>query len=149
MVNRTSLKVVLLMLGVFLAGAGTGAAWTHSWSHKHFGRMLEEDGFGYNQLRVRALQRVLGLNPSQRKAVASILEQDAPERRRLMGELVQSPCGESIRGHRAAIDARIRGILGPGQQQKFDELVQGRAERWRAKALPPDDVAGTRRDSGR
>lgn len=148
MVNRTSLKVVLLMLGVFLAGAGSGAAWTHSWSHRHMGRMLQEDGFGYSQQRVRALQRVLGLSPRQRKDVSTILEQDVPERWQLMGELMQSSCGERIRLHRAEIDARIRGLLGPAQQQKFDKLIQSRAERWRARDLPKESAAGASRDAG-
>jgi len=128
MVNRGNLKVFWVLLGIFLGGVGTGSAATFAWSHNRMVHMMEHGGWLHNDQRMRALQHTLDLSPEQRTKVAAILEQQSPERRRLMGDVMQR-CGETLRDHKAKTDAAIRAILNPEQQARFDKLAKRQAER--------------------
>ena len=129
MVNRSSLKVVLVIVGVFVSGMGTGAAVTLAWSHHRLVGMIERGGPFHHEMRMRALQRTLQLSSDQRRTISAILERDAPTRRQLMDDAIQS-CGEPLRDHKAQIDAEIRAVLRPDQQVRFDELAKRQAERF-------------------
>ncbi len=129
MVNRTNIKALLVLVGVFAGGTGTGAAAMLAWSHHRMVGFLERGGSPHNDQRMRALQHALGLTAQQRTSIASILERQAPERRRLMGEMMQK-CGDPVRSHKAQVDAEIRAVLNPDQQQRFDQLAKRQAERF-------------------
>jgi hypothetical protein len=88
---------------------------------------------------MRALQRALDLSPAQRILVAAILERQAPERRRLMGEMMQK-CGDPVRAYKTQADAEIRAVLNPEQQQRFDKLAKRQAERF-FQGPPADSAA--------
>jgi hypothetical protein len=129
MVNRSSLKVILVIAGVFVSGMGTGAAVTMAWSHHRLVSMIERGGPFHQEMRMRALQRTLQLSSDQRRAISAILERDAPTRRKLTDDAMQA-CGEPLRNHKAQIDAEIRAVLRPDQQIRFDELAKRQAERF-------------------
>ena len=108
---------------------GTGAAVTMAWSHHRLMGMLERGGPFHHEMRMRALERTLQLSAEQRNAISAILERDAPIRRKLTNDAMQS-CGEPLRSHKAQIDAEIRAVLRPDQQVRFDELAKRQAERF-------------------
>jgi Spy/CpxP family protein refolding chaperone len=139
MVNRSSFRALLVLVGVFAGGAGTGAAASLAWFHHRTVHLLEHGGSPHNDLRMRALQRALNLSPEQRTSVAAILERQAPERRRLMGEMMQK-CGDPVRAYKAKADAEIRAVLNPDQQIQFDKLAKRQAERF-FQGPPPDSSA--------
>jgi Spy/CpxP family protein refolding chaperone len=128
MVNRSNLRAFLVLAGVFVGGAGTGVATTLAWSHHRFIGLMEHEGSHRNDLRVRALQHALDLTNQQRGTIAAILERQMPERRRLMGEMMQT-CGEPMRAYKAKLDAEIRAVLNPQQQKRFDQLAERQGER--------------------
>ncbi len=128
MVNRGNMKAFWVLLGIFAGGVGTGAATTLAWSHNKIVHLMEHGGIFHNDQRMRALQHALDLTPEQRTKVAAILEQQQPERRRLMSEAMQR-CGEPLREHKAKTDAAIRAVLNPEQQARFDKLARHQAER--------------------
>ncbi len=128
MVNRSNIKALLVLVGVFAGGAGTGVAASLGWTHHRMVGLLEH-GAPHNDLRMRALQRALNLSSEQRTSVAAILERQAPERRRLMGEMMQK-CGDPVRAYKAKADAEIRAVLNPEQQGRFDKLAKRQAERF-------------------
>ena len=128
MVNRSSLNAFLVLAGVFVGGLGTGVATTLAWSHHRLIGFMEHEGSHRNDLRVRALQRALDLTNEQRGTIAAILEGQMPERRRLMGEMMQN-CGEPVRAYKTKVDAQIRAVLNPQQQKRFDQLAERQGER--------------------
>jgi hypothetical protein len=138
MVNRNNIKVLLVLVGVFAGGAGTGVAASLAWTHHRMVGFLEHGGAPHNEQRMRALQHALNLSPEQRTLVAAILERQAPERRRLMGEMMQK-CGDPVRAYKAKADAEIRAVLNPGQQIRFDRLAKRQAERF-FLGPPPDST---------
>lgn len=121
--------MLLVLVGVFAGGAGTGISTTLAWSHHRMVRSLERGGSPHNEIRMRAMQHVLNLTAQQRTTVASILERQAPERRRLMGEMMRQ-CGDPMRAYKAKVDAEIRAVLNPDQQLRFDALAKRQAERF-------------------
>lgn len=135
MVNRGNLKVLLVLAGVFVGGVGTGIATTMAWSHHRMVGYLEHGGLPRGDLRMRALQRELDLTAQQRSTIAAILERQAPERRRLMGEMMRQ-CGDSMRSHKSKVDAEIRAVLNPDQQLRFDQLAKRQAERFFSGSSP-------------
>ena len=129
MVNRGNIKALLVLLGVFVGGTGTGAAAALAWTHHRTIHLLEHGGWPRNEQRMRALQHALDLTAEQRTTIASILERQAPERRRLMGEMMHQ-CGDPIRSYKTKADAEIRAVLNPDQQVRFDKLAKHQAERF-------------------
>ena len=139
MVSRSSIKALLVLVGVFVGGAGTGIATTMAWNHHKFIHSLEAGGSPRNEQRMRALQHALDLTTDQRTAIAAILERQAPERRRLMGDMMRQ-CGDPIRTYKAKVDAEIRGVLNPEQQVRFDKLAKHQAERF-FSGPPPEPTS--------
>ena len=135
MVSRSNIKALLVLVGVFVGGAGTGVATTMAWNHHKLIHSLEPGGWR-NEQRMRALQHALDLTAQQRTAIAAILERQAPERRRLTGEMMRQ-CGDPIRAYKAKVDAEIRAVLNPEQQVRFDKLAKHQAERF-FQGPPPE-----------
>ncbi len=129
MVNRSSVKAILVLIGVFAGGAGTGVATTMAWNHHKMIHSLEHGGWPRNDQRMRALQRALDLTAEQRTKIAAILERQAPERHRLMSDMMRQ-CGDPIRSYKTKADAEIRAVLNPDQQVRFDKLAKRQAERF-------------------
>ena len=129
MVNRSNIKACLVLSGVFVGGLGTGVATTLAWSHSKMVHFLEQGSPSHGELRMRALQHALNLSADQRTKVTAILERQAPERRRLVGEMMQR-CGDPVRAYKAKADTEIRALLSPEQQVQFDKLAKRQAERF-------------------
>ncbi len=128
MVNRSNVKAILVLVGVFAGGVGTGIAATQARAHHRMISALEHGGPVRNELRLRALQRTLNLTAAQRTSMSAILERQAPERRRLMGEMMRQ-CGDPVRAYKVKADAEIRAVLNPDQQVHFDALAKRQAQR--------------------
>jgi uncharacterized membrane protein len=105
MVKRANLKVALVIAGVFLIGASTGAVLTFAWSHQRLVGMLDRGGPIHHEMRMRALQRTLGLSAEQQRTIAEILERDAPRRRQVMGQVMRE-CGDPMRKHKSELAKR-------------------------------------------
>jgi hypothetical protein len=137
MVNNSTLRVVVVITGIFFGGVGTGAAVTFAWSHNRMVEMMDRNGPFRHEMRMRALQRMLHLSAQQHRAISDILERGESERHRVMGQMMQA-CGEPMRSHKARVDAEIRAVLNPDQQRRFDELTKRQNERFMmAPGAPP------------
>jgi Spy/CpxP family protein refolding chaperone len=129
MVSRLRLKAFALLLGVFLLGAATGAGVTVAYSESKLADLERPDGLRRRERRLDALTRVLELTPAQREAIGTILKREEPEVRLRMRESMER-CGQSLRDHKAKVDAEIRALLTPEQQKKFDQLAAEQAEKF-------------------
>ncbi len=114
--GRTTLKIWLVLLVVFVLGSVTGAALT--------GLLYRSRGGGA-EARERAMHErfekmrtELSLTDQQTTSVRTILDETRNEYRTLRAEL--RPRFEEPR---MKARARIRALLTPEQQQKFDALV--------------------------
>jgi DNA-binding MarR family transcriptional regulator len=90
---------------------------------------------------MRALQRLLHLTPQQHRAIARIFEREEPGRHKAIGEMMNA-CGDSVRRHKARVDAEIRAALRPDQQEKFDQLARRQNERFALAPFAPPARAG-------
>ena len=112
--GATRIKVWLVLLVVFLLGSITGAALS--------GLYRSRAGSGHSEMspheRFEKMRRDLNLNDEQTKAVSAILDDTRNEYRALKTEL--KPRFEEPR---QKARAKIRALLTPEQQQKFDALV--------------------------
>ncbi len=114
--GRTRLKIWLAVVGVFVLGCVTGASFDSLYrlrasnderQEKH-GRHGKEDLF-------ESLKRDLDLSDDQATQIRAILDQTRNEYRALRAEV--RPRYDSIR---QTARARIRALLTPEQQQRFD-----------------------------
>lgn len=132
----TRVKGALLLLLAFLLGAVTGAL--------GFGLYQERTGWGgprrdparFHQFLLKRLTRELDLRPDQGQQVEAVLRETGQEFARLREEMAPR-----IREIRARSRDRIRVVLDPGQQAKFETFVsewERRAERWRGRAGQPE-----------
>ena len=112
--GHTRLKVWLVLVVVFALGSITGAAVTGLYRSRASGGRSEMSPHE----RFEKMRRDLNLNDEQTKAVSAILDETRNEYRALKTEL--RPRFEEPR-QRAR--ARIRALLTPEQQQKFDALI--------------------------
>ncbi|HMG76865.1 MAG TPA: hypothetical protein VK582_25560 [Pyrinomonadaceae bacterium] len=115
--GRTTLKIWLVLLVVFVLGSVTGAALT--------GLYRSRAGSGSTEARERAMHErfekmrtELSLTDQQTTSVRTILDETRTEYRALRTEL--RPRFEEPR---MKARARIRALLTPEQQKKFDALV--------------------------
>jgi Spy/CpxP family protein refolding chaperone len=115
--GRTTLKIWLVLLVVFLLGSVTGAALT--------GLYRSRAGGGGPDARERAMHErfekmrtELSLTDQQTTSIRSILDETRNEYRAVRTEL--RPRFEEPR---MKARAKIRALLTPEQQQKFDTLV--------------------------
>ena len=112
--GHTRLKVWLVLVVVFVLGSVTGAAVTGLYWSRAGGRPERNNP----QQRFEKMRSELNLTDDQTKAVSAILDETRNEYRTLRGEL--KPRFDEPR---QKARAKIRALLSPEQQQKFDALV--------------------------
>ena len=112
MQGHTTLKVWLVLVVVFVLGSFTGGAVTgfyHAMAHGD--RNTPHDRF-------EKMRRDLNLTEDQTKSVSTILDETRNEYRSLRAEL-----WPRFEEPRQKARTRIRALLTPEQQQKFDAMV--------------------------
>lgn len=129
---RPRVKGALLLLLAFVLGAAAGAT--------GFGLYLARGGWWFGPPRperfqafvLGSLARELDLKPEQRQQVEAIMRETGEEFGRLRQEI-----GPRFRDILARSRERIRQVLDPGQQAKFEALVdewqRRAARRWRGR----------------
>lgn len=112
----TRLKMWLVLVGVFLLGGVTGAALDSLY------RLRASGGEGRHERRARdrgdmfeKMKSELNLTEEQGTQIRAIIEQSREEYRALRSEV--SPRYDAVRQNARA---RIRALLNPEQQQRFD-----------------------------
>ena len=122
--GKTRLKIMLVVLGIFALGCVTGASLDSAYRLQassdrgaQAGQPAREDFF-------EAMQRNLNLNNQQSMDIRSIVNETRGEYRQLRAEV--RPRYDSLR-QKARV--RIRALLTPEQQQKFDTMVAQRDAR--------------------
>lgn len=120
--GRTRLKMLLAVTAVFVLGCVTGASLDSIYRLRATGQGAQgqpakEDFF-------EAMRRNLELNNQQATEIRAIVDETRAEYRQLRAEV--RPRYDSIR-QKARV--RIRALLTPEQQQKFDAMVAQRDAR--------------------
>ena len=115
--GRTRLKIWLVLVAVFVLGSVTGAALTGLYRSRASGDRPEARERAMHE-RFEKMRRELNLTDQQTTAVRAILDETRNEYRALKTEL--RPRFEEPR---QKARARIRALLTPEQQQKFDTMV--------------------------
>lgn len=111
--GRTTLKVWLVLVVVFLLGSLTGGAVTG-----FYRSMSRPNRGGEPRDRMEKIRRDLSLTDDQMKSVSAILDDTKNEYKSLRQEL--KPRFDEPR-QKARV--KIRALLTPEQQQKFDAMV--------------------------
>ena len=112
MQGHTTLKVWLVLVVVFVLGACTGGAVTG------FYRAMTRPGKPNSASRIEKLRSDLNLNDDQMKSVSAILDDTKNEYKALRAE-VKPRFDEP----RQKARTKIRALLTPEQQQKFDAMI--------------------------
>jgi Spy/CpxP family protein refolding chaperone len=112
---RTRLKMWSLLLGVFVLGAVTGSALTGLYRSRASGPAARERAM---HERFENMRRELNLTDEQTTAVRAIIDDTRNEYRALRAEL--RPRFEEPR---QKARAKIRALLTPEQQKKFDAMI--------------------------
>ena len=121
-------KSILGVLLVFLLGALSGAAVGHRVGRQSVDAVLSGRGSATVDLIVRRLTRSLDLDPAQRDQVRAIVT----ETRRDIVE-IRKPVQAQVEAAIERSRARVRAILRPDQQEKFDRI---QAEHRKRKGRP-------------
>ncbi len=132
----TRVKGGLLLLLAFLLGVAAGALGFGLFQVR-MGWRPPRDPARFQQFLLKRLTRELDLRPDQRQQVEAILREAGQEFARLREEI-----GPRVREIRARSRDRIRALLDPEQQARFETLAQEwerRAERWRERASQPEE----------
>ena len=114
-IGRTRLKMWLVLVGVFALGSVTGAALTGLYRSRASGPAARERAM---HERFENMRRELNLTDEQTTAVRAILDETRNEYRALKTEL-----RPRFEAPRQKARARIRALLTPEQQKKFDTMV--------------------------
>jgi len=114
--GRTTLKIWLVLLVVFLLGSVTGAALTGLYRSRAGGGAEARERAMHE--RFEKMRTELNLTDQQTTSVRAILDETRNEYRAVRKEL--RPRFEEPR---MKARARIRALLSPEQQQKFDAMV--------------------------
>jgi len=121
--GTTRLKIWLVVVGVFLLGGVTGAALDSAYRLRASGQQPLR-GPHNNERRFEQMKRDLGLTDQQATEIRSILDETRNEYRQL-----REKCRPQYDAARSAARARIRALLNPEQQQKFDARTAERDAR--------------------
>jgi Spy/CpxP family protein refolding chaperone len=116
--GRTTLKIWLVLLAVFVLGSVTGAALTGLYRSRAAGGGSAEAHERAMHERFEKMRAELNLTDQQTASVRTILDETRNEYRALRTEL--RPRFEEPR---MKARARIRALLTSEQQQKFDAMV--------------------------
>jgi Spy/CpxP family protein refolding chaperone len=115
--GRTKLKMWLVLVAVFVLGSVTGVALTGLYRSRAAGDRPETREKAMHE-RFEKMRTELKLTDEQTKAVQAIIDETRNEYRALRTEL--RPRFEEPR---QKARARIRALLTPEQQQKFDGMI--------------------------
>ncbi|HSP63499.1 MAG TPA: periplasmic heavy metal sensor [Pyrinomonadaceae bacterium] len=115
--GRTKLKMWLVLVAVFVLGSVTGVALTGLYRSRAAGDRPEAREKAMHE-RFEKMRAELSLTDEQTKAVQAIIDETRNEYRALRTEL--RPRFEEPR---QKARARIRALLTPEQQQKFDAMT--------------------------
>jgi Spy/CpxP family protein refolding chaperone len=115
--GRTTLKIWLVLVVVFVLGCVTGVALTGLYRSRASGDRPEAREHAMNE-RFEKMRSELSLTDQQTTAVRTILDETRNEYRALRTEL-----RPRFDEPRQKARARIRALLTPEQQQKFDAMV--------------------------
>ena len=119
-------KPALVVCLIFVLGAGAGSLGTIAWQRQHPVpvpvKQAEHDGGSYM---MRKLSSELKLDEAQREQLKGILAEMYREMKEVRHEI--NPRAKGIIERQ---DQRIRGILRPEQQSRFDEMIAERRQRW-------------------
>ena len=115
--GRTKLKMWLVLVAVFVLGSVTGVALTGLYRSRAAGDRPETREKAMHE-RFEKMRTELKLTDEQTKAVQGIIDETRNEYRALRTEL--RPRFEEPR---QKARARIRALLTPEQQQKFDSMI--------------------------
>lgn len=119
--GNNRLKIWLVILGVFALGCVTGAALDSAYRLKASSEPLSRDERRGKEDIFESMKRDLNLDERQATEVRAIIEQTRNEYRTLRAEV--RPRYDAIRQNSRA---RIRALLTPEQQQRFDAKVAER-----------------------
>jgi Spy/CpxP family protein refolding chaperone len=115
--GRTTLKIWLVLVVVFVLGCVTGVALAGLYRSRASGDRPEARERAVNE-RFEKMRKELSLTDQQTTAVRTILDETRNEYRTLRTEL-----RPRFDEPRQKARARIRALLTPEQQQKFDAMV--------------------------
>lgn len=118
--DRTRLKILLVLVAVFVLGSVTGAALTGLLYRSRAGNDRAGGEKAMHE-RFEKMRTELKLTDEQTKSVQTIIDETRNEYRALHTEL--RPRFEEPR---QKARARIRALLTPEQQQKFDAMIAQR-----------------------
>jgi Spy/CpxP family protein refolding chaperone len=137
MVIGTKLKIYGVVAGIFVLGAGAGAASGYAVANKRLAAVLREDRPGMGDARrFEALSDELDLTRDQRQQVRAIMERHRKENRELTRAMFEK-CGDDLRSLRSRVDEEIRKVLSPEQARRFQELMEKRGNRFPLGAPGP------------
>lgn len=128
---RPRVKGALLLLLAFALGVATGALGWGLYQERTGWWGPHRDPERFRQILLQRLTRELGLTADQRRQVETTLREAGQEFARLREEI-----GPRVRDIRARSREKIRAILSPDQQAKFEALEsqwEHRAQRWRGE----------------
>ncbi len=118
-------KSIVGVLMVFLLGALAGAAVVHRVDRQSVEAVLSGRGGATVDLIVRRLSRSLDLDSAQRDQVRAIVTETHQDIDR-----IRKPLQPQIEATIERSRARVRAILRPDQQEKFDRIQAERRKRW-------------------
>lgn len=142
MVIGPKLKIYGIVAGIFVLGAGAGAASGYAVANKRLAMVLREDRPSMGDAhRFEALAFELDLTREQKKLVRQIMERHREQNRELSRAMFEK-CGGDLQDLRARVDGEIRKVLTEAQARRFGELMEKRGKRF------PLGPAGPRRRKG-
>ncbi|MFH1496956.1 MAG: hypothetical protein ABII82_03940 [Verrucomicrobiota bacterium] len=128
--NRT-LKISLVCVGIFAAGAATGVFGTQRYDDmKREARRAKAESFGPSQM--RRFAGALDLTPEQQAGIQPILDDTAGELRKLRRESYRA--GAALI---AGMEARMSELLTPEQRQRLAVMQAEQRERIRQRFGDP------------
>ena len=137
MVIGPKLKIYGVVAGIFVLGAGAGAASGYAVANRRLAAVLREDRPGMGDARrMEALASELDLTREQRRQVRQIMERHREENRQLSRAMFEK-CGVDLQALRARIDSEIRVVLTEPQANRFRELMEKRGNRFPLGAPGP------------
>jgi Spy/CpxP family protein refolding chaperone len=137
MVIGPKLKIYGIVAGIFVLGAGAGAASGYAVANKRLAAVLREDRPGMvDARRMEALASELDLTRDQRRQVRQIMERHRSENRELTRAMFER-CGDGLQGLRSRVDGEIRAVLTDQQAKRFSELMEKRGNRFPLGAPGP------------
>ncbi len=143
--TRAKLKAYAVVLGIFVLGAGAGAATASALSAKRLAEALDDDRVGEREARrLQALARELSLSDEQREKLRAVLGRHREQNRRLTRAMFET-CGGDVSKLREQLDGDIRALLSEQQRQRFAELAQKRGRRFPFGGVGPKQGREERR----